>query len=93
MSSICEGLPLTILESKQFGVVPIAFNTFGAVHDIIHNGEDGYIIEERDNAQYVASLKKLMTDSALRKDMALRGLDNLSPFNVEQVIKKWNEIL
>ena len=34
-----------------------------------------------------------MTDSALRKDMALRGLDNLSPFNVEQVIKKWNEIL
>lgn len=93
MSSICEGLPLTILESKQFGVVPIAFDTFGAVYDVIRNGEDGYIIKEGDNEQYVASLKKLMTDSSLRNAMARHGLDDLKSFSVEQVIEKWHEIL
>ena len=93
MSSVSEGLPLTILESKQFGVVPIAFDTFGAVYDVIRNEEDGYIIQEGDKKQYAACLKKLMTDSTLRNDMARHGLDNLSPFSVEQVIKKWHEIL
>ncbi len=93
MTSICEGLPLTILESRQFGVVPIAFDTFGAVHDIIHDGEDGFIIQEGDNAQYAACLRKLMTDSTLRNAMVRHGLDCLSPFSVEQVIKRWNDIL
>lgn len=93
MTSLCEGLPLTILECRQFGVVPIAFDTFGAVHDVIRSGADGFIIQEGDNKQYAACLKKLMTDSTLRNAMALHGQDNLSPFSVEQVIKKWHEIL
>ena len=36
---------MTLLESLQMGVVPIAMNTFPAIQDILNDGENGYVVE------------------------------------------------
>jgi glycosyltransferase involved in cell wall biosynthesis len=44
MTSAYEGWGLTLTEAQQMGVVPIAFDSFGAVYDIIENEYNGLII-------------------------------------------------
>lgn len=93
MTSRCEGLPLTILECRAAWVVPVAFNTFGAVSDLIDSGKDGYIVEEGDIDGYVEKTKSLMADEPLRRSMALAGADSLKAFSNDEVMKKWHALL
>ncbi len=93
MTSKFEGLPLTLLECKASYVTPIAFGTFSSVNDLIHDGEDGYIIEENDIDGFVTRLKTLMGDAGLRKQMAIAGVGNLEPFTVRNVMARWHDLL
>ena len=45
MTSRHEGWGLTLTESQQMGCVPIAMDSFGSLHDIITNANNGFIIE------------------------------------------------
>lgn len=93
MTSLCEGLPLTLLESRSAYVVPLAFNTFGAVYDIIHDGKDGYIINEGDTVRYVTCMRQLMNDEQLRIRMANASIESLHPFTQEKIMEKWYNLL
>lgn len=52
MTSAVEGWGLTLTESMQTGVVPIAFDSYPALHDIITDGYDGCIIPDDDLDAY-----------------------------------------
>lgn len=41
MTSTYEGFPMVLIEAQQYGCVPMAFDSFEAVHDIIEDGENG----------------------------------------------------
>lgn len=93
MTSLCEGLPLTILEARQQAVVPLAFNTFKAIDDIITNGENGFILTENDRQSYVDCLRKLMGNRLLREKMAVDATKGLEDFSTEEVMKRWMELM
>lgn len=93
MTSLFEGLPLTILESRQCKVVPIAFDTFGSITDLIHDGKDGFVVKEGDYDRYVSCLKVLMNDGNLRIKMIEDGLRSLAPFNRVSVSGQWYRLL
>lgn len=93
LTSLFEGLPLTVLESRMADVVPIAFNTFGAVYDIIHDCHDGFIVNDGDIDGYVSRLQQLMSDEPLREDMAKMGVGSTEPFSEENVMEKWYKLL
>lgn len=93
MTSLFEGLPLTILESRQCEVVPIAFDTFGAIADLIHDGKDGFVVREGDHGRYVSCLKSLMNDGDLRRKMIEEGMASLAPFRHDRVAGQWYQIL
>lgn len=48
MTSIWEGLPMTLIEAMHYGCVPIAFDSFAALYDLIDNGNNGFIIPNND---------------------------------------------
>lgn len=93
MTSLFEGLPLTILESRQCKVVPVAFDTFGAIADLIHDGKDGFVVKEGDEDRYVSCLRWLMNDDDLRSKMMEEGLRSLAPFRHDRVAEQWHHIL
>ena len=92
MTSACEGLPLTILEAQQQAVVPIVFDTFDSIHDIINSGQNGYIINETDNFSYIKALEDLLLNDDLRKAMAECALTSQQKFSKEVIMKKWIEM-
>lgn len=59
-----EGLPLSVLEAMLYAM-PVVTRPVGGLPDIMRNGEHGYIIDSKDPADFVAPIKKLVSDRAL----------------------------
>lgn len=93
MTSASEGWGLTLTESMQSGIVPIAFDTYPALHDIITDGYDGYIVKPNDIKTYADRMQFLIENPLEREKIALNGLESCKRFSTEKVMDKWAEML
>ena len=93
MTSVMEGWGLTITESLQKGVVPIAFDTCAAFHDMITDGENGFVVSEGNISQYVKKVELLATDTTLWQRLAKNALDSANRFSLEKITKQWEKII
>ena len=84
---------MTLTEAQQFGCVPIAFNSYQSVYDIIDNTKNGYIIEDGNLKEYSNKLKKLMLSNTLRRNMAIEAIESSKRFQLYRVIEKWETLL
>lgn len=89
MTSAFEGFPMTILEAQQNGCVPIAFDSFEALHDIITDERDGFIIADNDYKTYIHRLKLLMKDEDLLRGMSEEARRNCQVHSQEQVASSY----
>lgn len=93
MVSAFEGWGLTITEAQQCGCVPIAFDSFSAVHDIIQSGRNGYIVPNNDIDGYARALQELMNNDTLREKMAANAQKDVQRFSRENIAKQWKTLL
>lgn len=93
MTSACEGFPMTLVEAQQCGCVPVAFDSFSSVHDIIQSGRNGYIVPEKDEEEYAHVLQILMKDAALRQKLAANAQKDVLRFSRENIAKQWKTLL
>lgn len=92
MTSIWEGFSMTLIEAQINGCVPIVFDNFAAVHDII-DGSNGVIIPSNNLELYISELKKMMRDDALLNKMSEKArISSAENFNKDRIINKWNEL-
>jgi hypothetical protein len=92
MTSAFEGWPMTLTEASQFGCVPMAFNTFASLSDIIKNGENGFIVEEGMVDDYEKKLKNLMESVELRTKMAYKAVEMSRRYDKPVVLDLWNNL-
>lgn len=93
MTSISEGWGLTLTEAQQFGVVPIAFESYASISDIITNYENGILIEENNCKAYIDQLHILMTDNHMRERIAQNAVLSSKRFEINTIAEKWNYLL
>ncbi len=89
MTSRSESWGLTLTEAQQMGVVPIAFDTYASLREIITDGEDGAVIEEGDVNGYVNRMLELMQDDSKRQRMARQAIVSSQQFSQERIAEKW----
>lgn len=89
MTSEFEGLALTIVEAQNFGCVPIAFNSFSSLSDIIDNGATGIAIDNNNYQDFVQNLKILMSDTSYRNRLAKNAIQNVERFSIGHIGQKW----
>lgn len=92
MTSVMEGFGLTLIEAQYFGCVPVVMNTFSALTDIIHNNQDGIIVDDVDPKVYSENLKALMIDSIKREKLAVNAKENSMRFSCQNISKLWYEL-
>lgn len=92
MTSCYEGFPLVLFEAMNYGVVPIAFNSFSALEDIIDDRENGYIIPMGNRDSYIQKLIGLINDERLRKNMSIKCQKKASENTCETLGIKWLEL-
>jgi glycosyltransferase involved in cell wall biosynthesis len=93
MTSIWEGLPMSLLEAQQNGVVPVVFDNFSAIYDVVTNAKNGFIIQQNDADAFRISLVNLMQDDSLRYKMALNSVQNSNRYHVVNIVNEWEEQL
>ena len=93
MTSSYEGWPMVLMENMAFGCVPLAFDTFEALHEIIDDGTDGFILPPFDKGTMVDTMVKLADSPQMLKDMAVEGKKKLSRFSVENIVDQWEPII
>ena len=93
VTSRYEGWPLVLVEAMTYGNVTLAFNSYNAVYDIIHNSENGFIINAFDENSYVDKLLVLTKDKNLRMKMAANAMESVKRFTMDSIVKQWEEII
>jgi glycosyltransferase involved in cell wall biosynthesis len=93
MVSAFEGWGLTITEAQQCGCVPIAFDSYSAVHDIIQSGRNGYVVPNNDIDAYAQVLRELMNNDTLRAELAANAQKDVQRFSRENIAKQWKTLL
>ena len=92
MTSAFEGFPMVLTEAQQMAVVPMAYNTFASLGDIVRDAENGFVSREGDRKDYCAKLKLLMSKVELRKSMAKASQESIRNFSVEAVTQQWEQL-
>ncbi|MFH1701752.1 MAG: glycosyltransferase [Candidatus Zixiibacteriota bacterium] len=92
LSSLSEGISLTILEAMSCGL-PVVATSVGGNPSIITNGENGYLINSGDRDNYVISLAKLIDSQELRTDMGLKARQNIiDNWSLKLMVSKYEEL-
>lgn len=97
LTSEYEGFPLVLAESMSFGVIPVVYNSYSAVGDIINDGENGLVIPYHKDGyrtdEAANLLSNLMNDAAKREVMALTAIEKSKEYSVERIYEQWLETL
>ena len=94
ITSSHEGYGLTITEGMQHNVIPIAYNSYESIEDIITNGIDGFTIRPFSTSGYSKTLERLMNDTSYREQI----LENIKQKNIrekdsiDKIIDQWEKL-
>lgn len=89
MTSNFEGFPMVLTEAMQFGCVPIAFNSFEAIKDVIIPGITGELISPFHIHEYKSKMERLITDTTYRELLAKNAFEHVRQFNAEKIVDNW----
>ena len=91
-SSLAETLPSAIREAMSVGR-PIVTTNVGVIDEYLKDGENGFLINKRDEYEFAEAIAKLLSDENLRYKI---GLNNrryaLEKFSLRNIIKQWLEV-
>lgn len=93
VTSAVEGFGMVILEAMQMGCIPLAFDSYEAVHDLITDSYNGFVVKYKDHKEYAAKLYYLMTHDDVRKEMMAHCLEDKKQFSAETIYKEWEELI
>ena len=92
MSSYSEGLPMVILEAMESGL-PVIVYDLPCVKEVFNNNEEGIIIEDRNDEEYVKAMLELANDLSKRKEFAKNAINRAKDFSIENIGKQWEDFL
>jgi len=91
MLSKFDTFGMVVLEAMAAGLPVIISSNVGA-KDIVQEGENGFIISDTSDADYIASKIGLLLNENIRNSMARRAFDTAAQNTWSQVAAKYSEI-
>ena len=92
MTSSTEGLPMVILEAQMYGCIPVAYNSFSSLDEIITNGVNGYKIPAFNRNKFAEQLEWLMDNETERIRMARICQQSVKRFDTKIITRQWIEL-
>lgn len=93
MTSSHEGWGLTLTECMQFGVIPIAYNTYASINDIIINGETGFLIPDKCRHLFLERLISLVSSTEDYHNMSSKCRKHVESFSQDKIMDNWELII
>lgn len=92
ITSTYEGFSLVCAEAISNSVIPVAFDSYGAIRDLVRNGETGVLIPPFRINQYIEALKSFMNNECLLADIREnieKDRDFIDRFSVGKIVVDW----
>ena len=93
MASHTESFGIVLIEAMSHGVPCIAYTSAEGANEIIENGKNGYLIENRNEEEFINKLEELINDEKLRKTLGKYARESIYEYTTENVEKLWFKIL
>ena len=92
MPTYFEGLPMSLLETMSYGVVPVVTKV-GSIPTVVKDGENGLFVKVKDMESICEALKKLDEDRALLAKMSLEARKTIQEnFSATKYVERLNAI-
>lgn len=93
MTSRYEGFPMTLLEGSANALPLVAFDVKTGPNEIIINGYNGFLCDEKDDSQMIDRIQRLIDSDELRTNMSANSLSRSKDFDINKIIKQWIKML
>ena len=93
LTSTYEGFGMVLLEGMQYGCVPVAFDSYPAVHDLIEHRCNGLLVPAFDEKAYARSLSSLLRQPQLLQQLSKEAQLKASRFSPEQIGNQWQQLI
>ena len=87
MTSNHEGFPMVLTEAMQYGCVPVAFDSFESIHEIIEDGKNGFLVKPFDMDKYADMVLRLVDN--FKVDYVMNVMNSMERLMPENVVKLW----
>ena len=93
MTSRYEGLPLVLLEAKQYGLPIVSFNCPTGPAEIVLDKENGYLVDDYDINYMSEKIFTLIENENLRAQFAEKSMKDTEKFSKKKIIKQWEDLI
>lgn len=93
LTSYYEGFGMVLLEGMQYGCIPVAFDSYPAVHDLISHMRNGLLVPAFDEKAYARSLASLMNREQLRRVLQQAAKQRAEQFSPERTGQLWQQLI
>lgn len=92
MTSLYEPFGLVLVEAMSCGLPVVAFNCPYGPADIINDGTDGFLVEDRNVKAFAGRVCQLMEDDNLRQRMGKAAILSAQRYRPEIIMPLWNQL-
>lgn len=93
MTSHTESFGLVLIEAMSYGVPCIAYTSAQGANEIIDDGEDGYLISNRNEQDMIDKIESLINDKKLRIKLGKNARKKSKNYSSEVVLGKWSKLI
>lgn len=91
LSSLSEGLPLSLIEAMA-SKVPVVATNVGGIPEVVDDGMNGFLIPPAEPEAMAIKIKSLLKDSFLADTVAQQGYEKIRQFDIQSMLNKYEEI-
>jgi glycosyltransferase involved in cell wall biosynthesis len=92
LPSLFEGLPMSLLESMSFGLVPVV-TSVGSIKHVVQHGQNGILVDDNPAEDTALAVEKLYTDHALLQELGSNARNFIfKHYNPDEYIMALNKI-
>jgi glycosyltransferase involved in cell wall biosynthesis len=89
MTSSSEGLGMVLIEAVKLGCIPVAFDSYPAINEIIHDNVNGILVDKFSIKNYMNVLRLLMMNPRLRNQLRESPQIIKGKFDPEYITQQW----
>ena len=93
MTSRYEGFGMVLIEAMASGLPCIAYDCPCGPRAIIENNNNGFLIEDGKENQFIQKLENLIENENLRIEMGNKAKTSVKKYEIESIMDQWNSVL